>query len=157
MKSKQIKELLFGIVTTNVLFSSYSSDEHLALVDAFESQTVSADTFIIKQGDSGDNFYVVQTGTLVIYVKGADGQMNRVGNQLGPGSCFGELALMYNTPRAASIQAVSDCTLWYIDRQTYKGILIYYKFLRNKQYVEFLRNVVIMDKKLGSIMNDSKF
>lgn len=155
-KPKQIKDLLFSVVTTNILFSSYSSDEHVALVDAFDSSTVAADTFVIRQGESGDNFYVVQTGILNIFVKGADGQTNRVGNQLGPGSCFGELALMYNTPRAASIQAVTDCTLWMIDRHTYRGILVYFKYLRNKQYMQFLRNVVIMEKKLGSIMSDSE-
>eukprot|EP01035_Chromulina_nebulosa_P019176 gene19176-25021_t len=155
-KPKDIKELLFNIVTTNILFSSYSLDEHVALVDAFESITVSADTFVIRQGESGDIFYVVQTGTLNIFVKGADGKTNRVGNPLTNGSSFGELALMYNTPRAASIQAVSDCTLWSIDRHTYRSIIVYFKYLRNKKYMEFLKNVVIMERKLGSLMNDTE-
>lgn len=127
------------------------------MVDAFSSVIIPANTFVIRQGESGDIFYVVQTGILNIFVKGADGQTNRVGNQLGPGSCFGELALMYNTPRAASIQAVTDCTLWIIDRPTYRGILVYFKYLRNKQYLQFLKNVVIMEKKLGVIMSDSEF
>lgn len=64
---------------------------------------------------------------------------------------------MYNTPRAASIQAYSDCVIWGIDRQTYKSIVVYYKFLRNKQYQEFLRNVIIMEKKLGTILSEGNF
>jgi CRP-like cAMP-binding protein len=69
---------------------------------------------------------------------------------------FGELALMYNTPRAASIKASTDCILWTIDRSCYRGILVYYKFLRNKQYMEFLRNVEIMKRKLGSVMSEAE-
>lgn len=145
-----------GVVTTNILFSSYSADEHNAIVDAFEAKTVGPEVFVIRQGESGDHFYVVERGTLDIYVKGKDGEQNKVGSTLRPGSCFGELALMYNTPRAASIKSSAECVLWEIDRNSYRGILVYYKFLRNKQYMEFLRNVEIMGRSLGSMMNDSK-
>jgi CRP-like cAMP-binding protein len=148
---------LLGVVTTNILFSSYASEEHNALVDAFEIKNFPSDFFVIRQGESGDHFYVVQSGTLDIYVRGKDGEQNKVGSTLGPGACFGELALMYNTPRAASIKTTTECTLWEIDRTSYRGILVYYKYLRNKQYMDFLRNVEIMNKKLGLIMNESKY
>jgi CRP-like cAMP-binding protein len=143
-----------GVVTTNILFSSYTKDEHNAIVDAFDCREVGKEVFVIRQGEPGEHFYVVQSGTLEIFVKSKTGEETRVGSTLGPGSCFGELALMYNTPRAASIKSTSDCVLWEIDRATYRGILVYYKYLRNKQYTEFLRNVEIMDKKLGTIMSE---
>ncbi|RYG65380.1 cyclic nucleotide-binding domain-containing protein [archaeon] len=111
-KSKQIKDLLMGVVQSNILFSSYASEEQGAIVDAFEQRTVTSDVFVIKQGENGDHFYVVQSGTLDIYVRGKDGEQTKVGNSLGPGSSFGELALMYNTPRAASIKTTGDCVLW---------------------------------------------
>jgi len=155
-KSSNIKELLLGVVTTNILFSSYARDEHNAIVDAFECKEVGKDIFVIRQGEPGEHFYVVQSGTLEIFVKSKSGEETRVGSTLGPGSCFGELALMYNTPRAASIKSSSDCVLWEIDRASYRGILVYYKYLRNKQYMEFLRNVEIMDKKLGTIMSEAE-
>lgn len=110
---------------------------------------------MIKQGENGDHFYVVQSGTLDIYVRGKDGENSKIGNSLGAGSGFGELALMYNTPRAATIKTVTECVLWEIDRQSYRGILVYFKYLRNKQYMEFLRNVEIMEKKLGVILSES--
>lgn len=144
---------MLEVAQTNILFSSYSHEEHVAIVDAFESREVAADTFVIRQGEPGDHFYVVQTGTLDIFVRGKNGEQAKVGTTLGPGSCFGELALMYNTPRAASIKSSSDCVLWEIDRTSYRGILVYYKYLRNKQYMEFLRNVEIMEKKLGNILS----
>ena len=154
-KSAEIKELLMKVVTTNILFSSYSNTEHTAIVDAFESQTISADKFVIKQGESGEQFYVCETGTLEIYVKTPAGE-SKVGNPITDGMSFGELALMYNTPRAASIKAIADCNLWVIERSTFRGIILYHKYLRNKQYMDFLRNVEIMDKKLGVVMSDSE-
>lgn len=154
-KSKMIKDLLLGVVTTNVLFSSYASDEHNAIVDAFEMKEVDIDQYVIKQGDSGDHFYVVQTGSLDIYVKSKEGE-NKVNSPLGPGSCFGELALMYNTPRAASIKSTTKSVLWEIDRASYRGILTYYKYIRNQQYAEFLKKVRISDKELGSLLTESE-
>eukprot|EP01040_Poterioochromonas_malhamensis_P000965 gene964-1024_t len=155
-KSQAIRDLLFGVVQSNVLFSSYAAEEQNAIVDAFESRSFATGVYIIKQGESGDHFYVVQSGHLDIFVRGKDGEQTKVGNSLGPGSGFGELALMYNTPRAASIKTTSDCVVWEIDRASYRGILVYFKYLRNKQYMEFLRNVEIMEKKLGSIMSESE-
>lgn len=37
-------------------------------------------------------------------------------------SCFGELALLYSAPRAATVKAVTDCKLWVMERQTYLAI-----------------------------------
>jgi signal-transduction protein with cAMP-binding, CBS, and nucleotidyltransferase domain len=113
-KDNDIRELIMNIVTTNILFSSYAGDEHSAIVDAFESVNIGANTTVIQQGENGDDFYVVQSGILEIYIRSSTGSQQKVGNSLGPGSAFGELALMYNTPRAATIKAVSDCTLWKI-------------------------------------------
>lgn len=155
-KSRSIRDLLFDIVTTNILFSSYPKDEHTAIVDAFESNRFAKDIFVIRQGDPGDHFYVVEQGTLEIFVKGKNGEQTKVGSTLGPGSCFGELALMYNTPRAASIKTLTDCVLWEIDRSSYRGIVTYYKYERNKKYMEFLRKVELNNNKLGSIMSESE-
>lgn len=155
-KDNDIRELIMNIVTTNILFSSYAGDEHTAIVDAFESVSVDAGAVVIQQGENGDNFYVVQSGILEIYIRGSQGQQQKVGNSLGPGNAFGELALMYNTPRAATIKSLSDCVIWKIDRGTYRSIVVHYKFLRNQQYKEFLRNVMINTKKLSSIMSESQ-
>ena len=156
-KPDPIRRLLRNIVTSNVLFSSYAQEEHDAIVDAFESVSVTAESFVIRQGESGDNFYVVESGSLNVFVKNIDGVPTKVGNSLESGASFGELALMYNTPRAASIKASTDCVLWQIDRNSYRGIIVYFKHMRNKQYISFLKNVVIKDKKLGLIMTDGKF
>jgi cAMP-dependent protein kinase regulator len=145
-----------SVVTSNILFSSYASDEHAAIVDAFEPVTVSAGTKVITQGESGDNFYVIQNGVFDIFIRGNQGEQ-KVGSSLTQGNSFGELALMYNTPRAATIKAVSNATVWQIDRHTYRKIVVHYKFLRNQQYKEFIRNVEMNGKKLSNILSEGCF
>jgi cGMP-dependent protein kinase len=153
-KSDSIRDLLMGIVSTNVLFSSYAKEDQIAIVDAFEDETVTSETFVIRQGESGEKFYIVESGSLDIYVKGAGSDPQKVGSPLSNGKSFGELALMYNTPRAASIKASTECKLWSIDRNTYRNIIQFYKHQRNKQYMEFLRKVQIQDKPLGDLMSE---
>lgn len=154
-KSAQIRSLLMEAVTKNILFTSYSSDEHNAIIDAHEKVEYKAGELVIRQGEPGHDFFIVESGHLDIYVRTANGE-TRVGSQLGPGAAFGELALMYNTPRAASIKASTDCILWTIHRKAYKEILVYYKYLRNKTYLAFLKNVEVLGKRLGSYLSDGR-
>jgi hypothetical protein len=64
----------------------------------FEKKVAAHET-VIKQGDEGDNFYVVDEGVFEIFVK------EKKVVEVGTGGSFGELALMYNTPRAATVKA----------------------------------------------------
>ena len=102
----------------------------------------------------GDYFFIVETGYLDIYVnkKSADSIGTKVGMQQGPEASFGELALMYDTPRAASIVAATESVLWRISRNEYKSIIIHSKFLRNKMYIELIQNVEVTGKRLGSYL-----
>ena len=81
------------------------------------------------------------------------GNKVKVGVPLLKGAAFGELALMYNTPRQASIQASEDSKLWAIDRTTFRGIVTYFKLERMKMYMDFLKNVKIGGKTLGEVLS----
>lgn len=63
---------------------------------------------------------------------------------ISEGGSFGELALIYGTPRAASIQAKTDVKLWAIDRDTYRRILMGQFIKKRKMYEEFLSKVKIL-------------
>ena len=79
------------------------------LDNLFPSYASSGDV-IINQGDEGDNFYIIDQGEVEIYVGGEKVL------SIGEGGSFGELALIYGTPRAATVKAASDVKLWGIDR-----------------------------------------
>lgn len=106
---------------------------------------------VISQGDTGDYFYVVEKGSFDVYVNpsgviepGAEGMGAKVGN-IEAGGSFGELALMYNAPRAATIvSAEGNCTLWALDRVTFRRILMESTFARRRMYESFLEEVPLL-------------
>jgi len=106
---------------------------------------------VITQGDPGDYFYVVEKGTFHVYVNPA-GKLQPGADGLGPnvatieaGGSFGELALMYNAPRAATVvSATPNCTLWALDRLTFRRILMESTFARRRMYESFLEEVPLL-------------
>ena len=65
---------------------------------------------------------------------------------IGEGGSFGELALIYGTPRAATVRAKTDVKLWGIDRDSYRRILMGSTIRKRKMYEEFLSRVSILGK-----------
>lgn len=61
-----------------------------------------------------------------------------------PGESFGELSLLYNTPRAASIVTHSDSTLWKIDRETFNNIVKDSAIRKRERFEEFLKSIKIL-------------
>ena len=67
-------------------------------------------TCLYRQGDEGDNFYVIGAGMFIARILQPDGQEKTVYTYEGKGA-FGELALMYNCPRAATVQVYLSSVL----------------------------------------------
>ena len=67
---------------------------------------------VIREGTSGDFFYVVQSGEFEVIVKGERVHTYEVDESEGKHPSFGELSLIYSKPRAASIIATMDGVLW---------------------------------------------
>jgi len=112
------------------------------VLDAMFERKTEADEHIIDQGDDGDNFYVIDRGIFDIYVK-IDGADKKVGAYNNKGS-FGELALMYNTPRAATIVSSGDGIIWALDRVTFRKIVLKAAYLRRKMHEALLEKVPML-------------
>eukprot|EP00953_Heterococcus_sp_UTEX-ZZ885_P031150 16378-Heterococcus_DN1.PRE.3 len=63
---------------------------------------------------------------------------------MGRGESFGELALMYSTPRTATCKAATELRLWALDRMSFKVILMQTTVSRRQQYKQFLENVPLL-------------
>ena len=64
---------------------------------------------------------------------------------LGEGASFGELALIYGTPRAATVRAATPSRLWALDRDSYRRILMGSTIRKRKMYKELLSHVSILE------------
>ncbi|KAH8048389.1 cGMP-dependent protein kinase [Aureococcus anophagefferens] len=113
------------------------------LLDSFEAVKYGKGTTIIKQGDRGDDFFVMEMGTVEFYI---EGNKKAVG-ACGSGKGFGELALMYNTPRAATVLAKTDIIAWKIDRERFRLVLANHAKARSEQYKALLMEIELNKKK----------
>ena len=86
----------------------------------------------------------------------------RAGNKrilppLQQGSSFGELALLFDKPRSATITASVDCKLWMIDRKTFRSIQQYHKLNANNLCVDLLKNVSVGVNNLEEVLTLEQF
>jgi len=84
-------------------------------------------TEIIPQTSRANFFFVIDEGTVEILVNG------EFKKNLVEGQFFGDLALLYNSPRSATVKAQSDVKMWGISREAFK---VQVKYLKLKQYRE---------------------
>lgn len=141
LSDEQIKRLNAS-VTKNFLFSNLDDDSLHSVLSCLQEKHVSANTDIIVQGDEGDFFYVLESGEVEII---KDGQSL---GKSGTGASFGELALMYNAPRAATVRATSNSVLWALDRLTFRRVLLHKTASKRSMYETFLKEVPVL-KVLG--------
>jgi putative ABC transport system ATP-binding protein len=76
---------------------------------------------IVRQGDPGDKFYVIKSGTLEVRIQEAGG--TRVAKTIGAGDFFGEIALMTDEPRTATVVALSDAELFSLWKEDFQRVI----------------------------------
>ena len=95
------------------LFSSLNKHALRLLIEGLQVEEYKTGQRIIRQGDMGDALYVIVEGSAMVY---RDGRARQEINRLGHGDVFGEIALLANLARSATVQAVSSCTVLRISR-----------------------------------------
>lgn len=125
-----------------LIFKNLDQEQLSQVLDAMFERRVQPQEHVIDQGDDGDNFYVIERGQYDIFVS-RDEQSRCVGAYDNHGS-FGELALMYNTPRAATIVATSEGALWGLDRVTFRRIILKNNAKKRKRFEAFVESVPIL-------------
>jgi cAMP-dependent protein kinase regulator len=108
---------------------------------------------IMNQGDKGDNFYVIDSGEVDVIISPGKGKPGVSQAHLKDGQGFGELALMYNSPRSATIKAITDVTLWAIDRSTYRHVMMDTVMAKRHKYQEFIKKVPFLSSLQGYEIN----
>lgn len=135
-KSAEAEEFLRGALGDNFIFSALDEKEMALLIDVMQKEAVEEGHMIIQQGDVGDFFYVVESGTVNFLI--GDGQ--HVGS-CTTGASFGELALLYDAPRAATCIAATAATLWKVDQNTFRFLLAKNADSQERKTTEVLRSI----------------
>ncbi|XP_076311808.1 cAMP-dependent protein kinase type II regulatory subunit-like isoform X3 [Tachypleus tridentatus] len=169
-KTEEQRQRLEESVQNILLFRSLDEQQMRKVLDAMFEKKVEPGQVVIKQGDDGDYFYVIQksfitssisnlyfnilrtsnnatssfSGVYSIYVTTEEEDRKMIGTYENSGS-FGELALMYNMPRAATIEAITPGSLWAMSRQVFRKIVLKSAFKKRKEYETLLEKVPMLE------------
>jgi len=142
-KTDEQKARLEGVLKNSFMFSSLSPKDLDVILLATQEAVFEPGETILKEGDDGDCLFVIESGS-PICKKMIDGE-NKVVKTCTVGDVFGELALLYNAPRAATVEAGdAKCITWKLDRDTFNAIVKDASQARLAKYDEFLKCVTLL-------------
>jgi len=134
------------------LFQGFAPRELDALVPAARSVTVAARHEVFHKGDPGSQLYVVIDGRLKALTTSPEGN-DVVFNVMGPGEVFGEVALLSESPRSATVRAIERCELLVLDRRDL------FAFLRRNPDVAVRMLTVVVERlvRVSELVEDIQF
>ena len=181
-KSKEECSRIKAAVRANFLFRHLNEEQLDKAVQAMETIPVKAGDIIIRQFDEGDRFYIADFGEYDVEVSvpktkpnpDPNGQPIPIEGEFEPprkvfsydskhGSnpCFGELALMYSKPRAATVKAKTDGRLWALERNAFRSILMKTparRLIQVLKKVEVLKPLNRTDlQRMADLMTEEKY
>lgn len=130
--------MISSVMKDNVVFMNLDAENKAQIIAEMWKSTIPAGVSAVRQGDLGDCLYVIASGEFDVFVN------DRKVAVRGKGTMFGELALMYNSPRAATVRANQDSVVWMIDRFTFRRIVTGLSVQKFDVYVKFLKNVQLL-------------
>ncbi|XP_077479121.1 cGMP-dependent protein kinase 1-like isoform X2 [Stigmatopora argus] len=134
-KSKESSELIQRALMDNDFMKHLEQGQISTILDCMRPAVLDKGCRVIKEGDEGSSVYVLEEGTV---------EVSKEGKKLciiESGKVFGELAILYNCTRTATVTALTDIKLWAIDRQGFQTIMMRTGLIKHSQYTDFLRSV----------------
>ena len=125
--TEEIHDIILNGLKDHFLFHNLSDRVLSSLIKSMLPCVIKKDTYLFKQGDNASHFFFLEQGVLELYIN------NLLKKELLPGTAFGELALIYNAVRSASILALADSILWCLDRVTFSN---FFKDISERLYRE---------------------
>ncbi|XP_072393989.1 cGMP-dependent protein kinase, isozyme 2 forms cD4/T1/T3A/T3B isoform X4 [Diabrotica undecimpunctata] len=136
-KDESSRELIKSAILDNDFMKNLELTQIREIVDCMYPEEYKTNDIIIQEGDVGSIVYVLEEGKVEI------SRENKILHHLDPGKVLGELAILYNCQRTATIKAHTDCKLWAIERQCFQTIMMRTGLIRQAEYTDFLKSVPI--------------
>jgi len=139
------------------LFTGLADDQIDYLVRGFVSVPAKMGVTVIQQGEQGDHFYLCESGRYDVSLS----QDTEYKQEYVAGDCFGELALLYNSPRAATVKCSESGVLWALERKKFRHVMIRGAAATMQSAANFLKSVELLSplsdeqrSQLGNVMEE---
>ncbi|XP_011490243.1 cGMP-dependent protein kinase 1 isoform X3 [Oryzias latipes] len=132
-KSASETALIIKAIQKNDFLSRLDEEQIAMMVDLLRASNFKPGEEVIIEGCEGDSMYIVAAGELIVTQAGQDLRT------LSIGDVFGELAILYNCKRTATVKAKTQVRLWCMERQTYRTIITNKSKKRRGQLMGFLK------------------
>ena len=132
------------------LFASVPEDQLRMLTMVVTRKSAPRSTTIMAGGDPTDSLYIVLSGRLKVMMSDAEGK-EVILSILGPGEFFGEMGLIDDAPRSASVVSIEACELMAITRRDFKKCLAENVDMASAVMRGLVRRLREADRKIGSL------
>lgn len=157
-KDFRSKQLIKGAINENDFLKNLESAQVREIVDCMYPKNYSKSDMIVKEGDTGQALFVIAEGRLEVTKDG------EVLGEMNGGTVFGELAILYNCKRTASVKALGNAKLWIIDRRVFQTIMMRTGMMRQAEHIAFLKSVPLLKNlsnqefaKLGDVLEEDYY
>ena len=132
------------------LFASFPDDQLRLLTPVITRRSLPRSTTVMASGDPTDSLYIVLSGRLKVMMSDAEGK-EVILSILGPGEFFGEMGLIDDEPRSATVVTIEPCELLSIAKRDFKKSLAENFDMNMAVMRGLVRRLREADRKIGSL------
>ncbi|KAM8940241.1 cGMP-dependent protein kinase 2 isoform 1-T1 [Pelodytes ibericus] len=137
-KDSSEKKLITDALNKNQFLKRLDPHQIRDMVECMYEKTYAQGDYIIKQGEPGSHIFVLAEGKTEVF------QQNKLLTFIPVWTTFGELAILYNCTRTASVKAISNVRTWALDREVFQNIMRKTAQTRHEEHRNFLRSVSLL-------------
>ena len=141
------RENLLNILTSSAVFRDLPKETLEAATSVMQTLEVPPRTIIFREGDPGDSLYCISKGKVKIFRRDSSGMKIDLAT-LGPGSTFGEMALLSGEPRSASVEVLEEAHLIVLSKDDFDHILRDFPDTAKIFFKEMRRRLLTDEKRL---------
>jgi len=136
-KSEETRVLLREAISNDDFMKNFDSSQVDEIVDLMHPMECLEGEEIIKEGGLGNLVYVIESGQLEVTREG------RHLSEMYSGRMFGELAILYNCERTATVKTKTTCKLWAVEGYVFHDVMTRKAQNKHNEYITFLQSVPI--------------
>ncbi|KAM9329816.1 cGMP-dependent protein kinase 2 [Gastrophryne carolinensis] len=139
-KDSSEKKLIMDALNKNQFLKRLDPHQIKDIIECMYERRYAQGEYIIKQGEAGSHIFVLAEGKTEVF------QQNRLLTSIPIWTTFGELAILYNCTRTASVKAISNVRTWALDREAFQNIMRRTAQTKHEEYRNFLKSVFLLRK-----------